>query len=125
MVEYLTESCGILDDLLPGDQVLADCGFTIQKIVALRSAEVKLPPFKRGKKQLSKLEVDTSRQLSRVRIHVERVIGFLRQKYTMLESTLPINTIMCDEESEFSVVDKIVTVCCALCNCCESVIPFD
>ena len=32
---------------------------------------------------------------------------------------------MCDEESEFSVVDKIVTVCCALCNCCESVIPFD
>ena len=107
MVEYLTESCGILDDLLPGDQVLADCVFTIKKIVALRSAEVKLPPFKRGKKQLSKLEVDTSRQLSRVRIHVERVIGFLRQKYTMLESTLPINTIMCDEQSQFSVVDKL------------------
>ena len=83
--KHLTESCGILDYLLPGDQVLADRGFTIQEIVALRSAEVKLPPFTRGKKQLSKLEVDTSRQLSRVQIHVERVIGFLRQKYTMLE----------------------------------------
>ena len=30
------------------------------------------------------------RQLSRVRIHVERVIGVLRQKYTILQSILPI-----------------------------------
>ena len=43
------------------------------------------------KKQLSKVEVDTARQLSLVRNHIERVIGFLRQKYTLLESTLPIN----------------------------------
>ena len=34
-----------------------------------------MPPFTRGKKQLSQPEVDTARQLSRVRIHVERVIG--------------------------------------------------
>ena len=114
-----------MDHLLPGDQVLADCGFTIQEIVALHSAEVKVPPFTRGKKQLSQLEVDVSRQLSRVRIHVERVIGFLRQKYTMLESTLPINTMMCDDDHEISLVDKIVTVSCALCNCCESVVPID
>ena len=123
--KFLTENCGILDHLLPGDQILADCGFTIQEIVALHSAEVKVPPFTRGKKQLSKIDIDTPRQLSRVRIHVERVIGFLRQKYTMLESTLPINTIMCDDDSKLSLVDKIVTVCCALCNCCESVVPFD
>ena len=30
-----------------------------------------------GKKQRSKLEVNTSCQLSRVQIHIERVIGFL------------------------------------------------
>ena len=29
------------------------------------------------------------------------------------------------DNSEDSVIDKIVTVCCALCNCCESVIPFE
>ena len=56
-----------------------------------------------------------ARQPSQVRIHVERVIGLLKQKYTLLESILPINMIMCDE-SEFSMIDKIVTVCCALCN---------
>ena len=72
--------------------------------------------------QLSKMDVDTSRQLSRKRIHVERVIGLLRQKYTLLESTLPINMIMCPENSSISVIDKIVTVCCALCNCCQSVV---
>ena len=56
--------------------------------------------------------MDFARQLSRVRIHVERVIGFLRQKYTLLESTLPNNMIMCPENSDISLIDKIVTVCC-------------
>ena len=88
-------------------------------------AEVKIPPFTRGKKQLSKFEIDTSRQLSRVRIHVERVIGVIQQKYTILESRLPINMIMCDEGEDCSIIDKIVTVCCALCNCCESVVSFE
>ena len=63
---------------------------------------------------LSKFEVETALQLSRVRIHVERVIGVIRQKYTILESTLLIDMIMCDEEEDFSMIDKIVTVCCAL-----------
>ena len=78
--QHLTENCGILDQLLPGDQILADRGFTIQETVGLYCAEVKLPPFTKGKKQLTKMDVDFARQLSRVRIHVERVIGFLRQK---------------------------------------------
>ena len=69
--------------------------------------------------------VDTACKLSRVRIHVERVIRLLRQKFTILESTLPINMIMCTHEDNCSMIDKIVTVCSALCNCCESVVPFD
>ena len=43
------------------------------------------------------------------------------QKYTILQSTLPINSIMCSELHEDSVIDKVVTVCCALCNLCTSV----
>ncbi len=56
------------------------------------------------------MEVDLSRQLSRVRIHVERVIGVLRQKYTILQSTIPItcNMIMCEEITETSLIDEIV-----------------
>ena len=34
-----------------------------------------------------------------------------------------INFIM--TEGDTSVIDKVVTVCSALCNCCESVVPFE
>ena len=88
-------------------------------------ARVQLPPFTKGKKQLSKEEVDVSRQLSRVRIHVERVIGGVRQKYTIFQSTLPVNFIMCSKNQDISVIDKVVTICCALCNCCKSVVSFE
>jgi len=48
-----------MKNLLPGDVILADRGFTIQDTGMYR-AEVKIPAFIRGKKQLSKLEVDTT-----------------------------------------------------------------
>ena len=47
----------------------------------------------------------------------------LRQKYSILQSTLPINMIKGDGESK-SAVDKIVVICSALCNCCDSVVSF-
>ena len=84
-------------------------------------AKVKLPPFTRGKKQLSKSQVDLSRQLSRVRIHVERVIEVVRQKYSILSSLYNV----CSENEGISVIDKVVTICCALCNCCDSVVSFE
>ena len=57
-------------------------------------AEVKIPPFTKGRKQLEKVDVDWSRELSLVRIHVEHVIGVLKQKYIILQGTLPIRMII-------------------------------
>ena len=71
-----------------------------------------LPYSQEAKKQLSKMEVDTAWQLSRVQIHVEQVIGLLRQKYTILEGTLPINSVM---TAPHSTIDKIVSVCVQHC----------
>ena len=68
---HLTENCGLLSKLLPGDVILADCGFTIEEAAGMYCAEVKIPSFTKGKKQLSKIEVETTRQLAQVRIHVE------------------------------------------------------
>ena len=56
---HITENCGILDKLLPGDLILADIRFTVQESVDLYCAKVTIPPFT-CKKQLSKCEVDTS-----------------------------------------------------------------
>ena len=119
---HITENCGLLDNLLSGDLILADRGFNIHESAGMFCAEVKMPAFTKGKKQLSQAEVDTSRQLSRVRIHVERAIGAVRQKYTMLESTLLINLIMSTPGDKVSTVDKIVFVCCALYNCCDPIV---
>lgn len=85
-------------------------------------AEVKIPPFTKGKKQLEKVDVDWSRELSLVRIHVERVIGVLKQKYTILQGTLALKLVQHENEEETSTIDKIVTVCCACVNMCPAVI---
>ncbi len=87
-------------------------------------AEVKTPPFTKGKRQLEKVDVDWSRELSTVRIHVERVIGVLKQKYTILQGILPISVIADKDDQETS-IDKLVRVCCALVNVCPSVVPQD
>jgi len=77
----------VLKSLLPGDVVLADQGFNIHEAAGMHYAEVKLPPYTRGKKLLNRMKIDASRQLSRVRIHMEQVIGMVRQEYTILQST--------------------------------------
>lgn len=69
---HLTETCGILKNLLPGDTTMADRGFTIEDAVGLYCAELKIPEFTKGKTQLDQIEVDSTRDLARVRIHVER-----------------------------------------------------
>ena len=103
-----------------GDIVLADRGFTCQDHIGMYiMAKTKMPPFTKGKKQLEKYAVDWSRELSLVRIHVERVIGNLKQKYTVLQSILPVH--FCNGSNELTIIDKIVFVCCALTNLCPSV----
>ena len=115
-----------MDNLLPGDLVLADRGFRIQDQVGLYCARVETPAFTRGKKQLGAVELEDSRKLASVRIHVERVIGQARSKYKMLHGPVPISLLMnSSEEEEFTSFDKIVRVACALTNLCPSVVPID
>ena len=58
--------------------VIADRGFDIGNELACIGARLKIPPFNKGKSQLSEREVETAQVLSRVRIHVERAIGRLK-----------------------------------------------
>lgn len=55
---------------------------------------------------------------------MERVIGLVRNKYTMLQGKLPVDFLTKDK-GEIPVADKIVSVVCCLTNMCESVVPFD
>ena len=89
--KFLTENCGILGKLKPGYLVMADRGFTIQESVWFQHDELAIPAFTKGKDQFDPIDVEKTRGIANLRIHVERVIGLLRQKYTVLQGTLPIN----------------------------------
>lgn len=87
-------------------------------------AEVKFPAFMKGRSQLSPLEVEMIRKIPHACIHVERIIGLLRNKHTIPQGSLPPDYLY-SEGDDVPVVDKIVTVCSALTNLCESVVTFD
>lgn len=46
--KFLTEFCGVLDNILPGDLVLADRGFTVETAVMERGASLNIPAFTKG-----------------------------------------------------------------------------
>ena len=125
--KYITEDCGILDYLESEDILMADRGFTIQKAVESRWAELLIPAFTRGKKQLSPYEVQCTRKIASVRIHVERVIGNIREKFKILSyaNRLPMDLVKSQNKSGVPLVDMICTVACALVNLCPSVVPMN
>ena len=56
--KFLTENCGFLRNLLPGDLVLADRGFTIHDEVMFYHANLNIPAFTEGKSQLDPVEIE-------------------------------------------------------------------
>jgi hypothetical protein len=65
-----------------------------------------MPSFTRGKKQLSAMEVHKSKCLSNVRIHVERVIGKMRN-YLILQSTIPVNQVRLLDDIVVIIIEKL------------------
>ena len=107
--KHLTENCGMLKKLLPGDIVLVDRTFDIAESVGTMKARLHIPAFTKGKDQLSAAEAEETRTIVNVRIHVERVIGMVWKKYSLL---LP-DLVMIKQGEE---IDCTVRICCALTN---------
>ena len=112
--KVITLESDFLSKLEHGDEVLADRGFLIQEELAAVGATLRIPSFTKGKTQLSGGEVDRSRQLSRVRIHVERVIGALKM-CRILSTAIPI--------SQVDLIDHFVTVCAGITNLRGAIVP--
>ena len=97
-------------------------GFQPKVVMTLRTISLKMRGF-----VLSILcQAKLPNSGTNVRMHVERVIGLLRHKYSVLQSTLPY--LLCsDKEGNrcCPMVDRLIRVCCALINLCPSVVPFD
>ena len=91
MDKNLTQVSTFLSLIKLGDVVLADRGFTVSDDIALHGTKLTKPAFTHGKEQLSQKDVEMSKQLSKVRTHVERVIGGMKNRYTILKGPLPLN----------------------------------
>ena len=108
---------------------MADRGFTIHETVMFQQAQLTIPAFTRGKDQLDPVDVEKTRAIANVRIHVERVIGLLRRKFTILSGVLPIDFLTCKpggtENESVPMIDRIITVCAALINLCPGIVPLD
>ena len=102
----LTQKSGFLDLLENGDDIMADRGFLIRDLLALRGATLNVPPFACGK-QLSSRATTKTRRIARARIHVERAIGRMKL-FKILDGAIPLNLV--------PLLDQIVFICCALSN---------
>ena len=120
--KVITQKCGFLDHVEYGDVILADRGFNIHDDLAICGARLDIPSFTKEKTQLSRAEVEKSRQLARVRIHVERVIGQMRKKFKILQGTLPLSLVKRPTDRGVATIDKILVVTAALTNLSQSVV---
>ena len=103
----ITLKSRFLDYLQHGDCILADLGFTIAEELASCGATLKIPHLAKEKIQMSGKEVDASRKISNVRIHVERVIGRLR-KFRILQSNVPM--------TQFKLLNDVMIIIAGLVN---------
>ena len=69
---------------------MADRGFNIAETLGTLGAKLEIPSFTKGQDQMRAEDVEDTRVIANVRIHVERVIGNPRKKYSIVNGTLPI-----------------------------------
>lgn len=112
----LTRVSGLLPKL-DGKQdisVMADRGFTIRDQLKAINVDLNIPPFMEGRARLPREEVLQGRKIASLRIHIERVIGRIKN-YSILKHTLPLT---------FSrIANQIICVCAWLVNIQTVLIP--
>ena len=104
---------------------MADRGFNTAKTVGTYGARLEIPSFTKENKQSRAEEIENTRMIANVRIHVERVIGNLRKKYSLLDQTLSIDFLITEKDKEVLTLERLVHTAFALINMCPSVVPMD
>lgn len=122
--KQIVENSDFLNYITPGDIVLADRGFLIKETLGVLQSKLVIPAFTKGKNQLHPLDIESTRHIAHVRIHVERIIGMIKNKFNIFKGTIPISMVkMGNDPDNLNVLDKIVTVSCGLINLSPPIVP--
>ena len=87
--KQLTKNSGILDLCEKGDAIMADKGFLIKDLTTPKGIELIIPPFKTKYKCLTRREVEETRRIANMRIHIERAIERVKN-FRILQGNVPI-----------------------------------
>ena len=110
----LIEKCGYLTNLEPSDIVLANEHFNVADAIANHGAKLEIPT------QLNPFAENQVPYLATITVHLKNLIGIIRKKYTYFDSQMA-SSLIEEDVSGFTDLDKIVRVACALINICEPV----
>ena len=94
----------------------------------LQQAQLVIPAFTKGKDQLCLEDIEKTREIANVRIHVKRIIGLLRRK-AILPGIVLIDFLMSNpngsKEEATPVIDRVINLSTALVNLCPRILPLD
>ena len=98
---------GILDLVEEDDSIMADKGFDIEDVLESKNVKLNIPPFLSNKQQFSVAEAKQTKNIAKVRIHVERAIRRIKE-FHIFDRPFPLNS--------QGTVNQIWTVACLLVN---------
>lgn len=111
----IVKASGFLEFIKPDDSVMADKGFNIQDLLAVRNARLLAPPIM-AKNNVSARGSTATRRVARGRVHVERMIRKLKC-YRILKGVITLTL--------KAYITSVVRVCAALVNLQPSLIRFE
>ncbi|XP_065067591.1 uncharacterized protein LOC135693131 [Rhopilema esculentum] len=75
----ITRCSGILELLEPGDAVMADKGFDVEDLLKEKGVVLNIPPFLQKQTQFKPVDVQETKTIAKLRIHVERAIRRIKE----------------------------------------------
>lgn len=106
----IVEDCDFLTKLKSGMHIMADRGFKhLEPLLCQKGCKLVRPPSVLADEQSTSQEVRTAKRIAALRIHVERVIGRIRDFKILLPHA-------CVDNHHIQRMDSIVIIACALIN---------
>ncbi len=96
-----------LEEVLPGDAIMADKGFDLESDLRKLDLKLNIPPFLGAFTQFEESDVIKTQTIAQHHIHVERAIGKVR-RFEIFSSPLPV--------AMLGTANQLWSVCCLISN---------